>query len=163
MNSTHVTDRLPDLRDGMASAGLDMPPRSLVPVARPASRPPHGAGIRPSRTRASWDPRNGVGIPLSSQESHVTPIQAHPRTAHADLPAARTDTAEPHVWADMTVEVALAVMKGARTGRLIVRDDDGRRTGLVTQTQLIGFRATSAYTDRVQLRDLRPTSSPPRP
>ena len=78
-------------------------------------------------------------------------------------PAHQTDEAEPHVWADMTVEVALAVMSGARAGRLVVRDDDGRPTGLVTRAQLHGFRATSAYTDRVQLRDLRPVASPPRP
>ncbi|MFF3604443.1 CBS domain-containing protein [Streptomyces sp. NPDC002463] len=93
----------------------------------------------------------------------MTSIQAqlHPaRTAAGSPPAPRTGEAEPHVWADMTVEVALAVMSGARTGRLVVRDDDGRPTGLVTRAQLNGFRATSAYTDRVQLRDLRPASSP---
>ncbi|MEV4425977.1 CBS domain-containing protein [Streptomyces sp. R-07] len=63
-------------------------------------------------------------------------------------------TAEPHVWADMTVEVALAVMRGARTARLIIRDADGRRTGLVTRAQLAGFRASPAYTDRVRLSEL---------
>ncbi|MEV4915730.1 CBS domain-containing protein [Streptomyces tirandamycinicus] len=96
----------------------------------------------------------------------MTLIQAQPRTvrtAPTSRPVARADEAEPHVWAEMTVEVALAVMSGARTGHLIVRDDDGRRTGLVTQAQLIGFRASSAYTDRVQLRDLCSASSPPRP
>ncbi|MFC8509500.1 CBS domain-containing protein [Streptomyces sp. NPDC057411] len=75
----------------------------------------------------------------------------------------QSDEAEPHVWADMTVEVALAVMSGARTGRLVVRDDDGRPTSLVTRAQLNGFRATPAYTDRVQLRDLHAGGSSSRP
>ncbi|MCH0540883.1 CBS domain-containing protein [Streptomyces sp. MUM 203J] len=75
----------------------------------------------------------------------------------------RGGEAEPHVWADMTVEVALAVMRGARTGRLVVRDDDGRPTGLVTRSQLNGFRATAAYTDRVRLSDLCPPGSSLRP
>ncbi|MFD5326570.1 CBS domain-containing protein [Streptomyces sp. NPDC127092] len=70
--------------------------------------------------------------------------------------------AEPHVWADMTVEVALAVMQGARTARLIIRDADGRRTGVITRAQLTGFRASPAYTDRVRLRELGPTDTTPR-
>ncbi|MFE3323780.1 CBS domain-containing protein [Streptomyces sp. NPDC059176] len=93
----------------------------------------------------------------------MTLIQTQPRPTHTNRTAAHLDETEPHVWADMTVEVALVVMSGACTGRLIVRDDDGRRTGMVTQAQLIGFRASSAYTDRVRLRDLCPTSSQPRP
>ncbi|MFC9733195.1 MULTISPECIES: CBS domain-containing protein [Streptomyces] len=72
-------------------------------------------------------------------------------------------TPEPHVWADMTVEVALAVMSGARTGRLVIRDADGRRTGLVTRAQLAGFRASPAYTDRVRLSELDPADSASRP
>ncbi|MFF5283463.1 CBS domain-containing protein [Streptomyces sp. NPDC013171] len=93
----------------------------------------------------------------------MTPVQSHPRPAHpvtGSLPMSPPGEVEPHVWADMTVEVALAVMSGARTGRLVVRDGDGRRTGLVTRDQLVGFRGTSAYTDRVQLRDLRPADAP---
>ncbi|WP_418958201.1 CBS domain-containing protein [Streptomyces tritici] len=70
--------------------------------------------------------------------------------------------AEPHVWADMTVEVALAVMSGARTGHLVIRDGDGRRTGLVTRDQLAGFRASAAYTDRVRLSELCPAGAAPR-
>ncbi|KOG36564.1 MULTISPECIES: CBS domain-containing protein [Streptomyces] len=76
------------------------------------------------------------------------------------LPEIRDGEADPHVWADMTVEVALAVMSGAGTRRLVVRDDDGRPTGLVTLSQLTGFRATPAYTDRARLRDLRPANPP---
>ncbi|MEV6203319.1 CBS domain-containing protein [Streptomyces sp. NPDC051771] len=72
-------------------------------------------------------------------------------------------TAEPHVWADMTVEVALAVMSGARTARLAILDADGRRTGLVTRAQLAGFRASAAYTDQVRLSELAPAGTTPRP
>ncbi|MEU8541247.1 CBS domain-containing protein [Streptomyces sp. NPDC048717] len=68
-----------------------------------------------------------------------------------------TDTADPpgpQVRDDMTVEVALAVMAGARTELLLVCDNDDQRTGLVTRTQLTTVRDSPAYTDRVQLRDL---------
>ncbi|WP_345675770.1 hypothetical protein [Yinghuangia aomiensis] len=41
----------------------------------------------------------------------------------------------------MTVEVALAVMSGARTERLLLCDEDDRCTGLVTRTQLAAVRA----------------------
>ncbi|GAA3084396.1 hypothetical protein GCM10017562_62680 [Streptomyces roseofulvus] len=75
------------------------------------------------------------------------------------MTATQTPPAHPSVWADMTVEVALAVMHGARTARLIIRDADGRRTGVVTRAQLTGFRASSAYTDRVRLRELGPSDT----
>lgn len=87
----------------------------------------------------------------------MTPAQTQP--AQPSTPA----TAEPHGWADMTVEVALAVMNGARTARLVIVDADGRRTGLVTQDQLAGFRAGPAYTDRVRLSELEPPETAPRP
>ncbi|WP_375165112.1 CBS domain-containing protein [Streptomyces sp.] len=78
-----------------------------------------------------------------------------PSSTPADATAVRTvSEAEPQVWDDMTVEVALSVMASARAGHLIIRDGDGRRTGLVTRAQLAAFRATAAYTDRVRLRDL---------
>lgn len=88
----------------------------------------------------------------------MTLVQTQPRPARI-APTDRTvagavDEAEPQVWDDMTAEVALSVMASARAERLIVRDGDGRRTGLVTRAQLTAFRATSAYTDRVRLRDL---------
>ncbi|MEV5608827.1 hypothetical protein [Streptomyces sp. NPDC052225] len=54
----------------------------------------------------------------------------------------------------MSVEVALAIMTAARTGRLAVCDQDDERTGLVTRTGLTAVRASSAYTDRVRLRDI---------
>ncbi|RKT05570.1 hypothetical protein BX286_3570 [Streptomyces sp. 3211.6] len=87
----------------------------------------------------------------------MTPVQT--RSDHPSTPP----TADPHVWADMTVEVALAVMHGARTARLIILDADGRRTGLVTRTQLTGFRASPAYTDRARLSELSPAQAAPRP
>jgi CBS domain-containing protein len=54
----------------------------------------------------------------------------------------------------MTVEVALSVMAGARAGHLLVCDDGGLCSGLVTQAQLAAVRDSFAYTDRVQLRDI---------
>jgi CBS domain-containing protein len=64
------------------------------------------------------------------------------------------DAAGPQVCDDMSVEVALAVMAAARTGRLVVCDQDGQCTGLVTQTELAAVRDSSDYTDRVRLRDI---------
>lgn len=64
------------------------------------------------------------------------------------------DAAGPQVCDDMSVEVALAVMAAALTGRLAVCDQDGRCTGLVTRTELAAVRESSAYTDRVRLRDV---------
>ncbi|MGY0068021.1 CBS domain-containing protein [Streptomyces sp. QTS137] len=50
------------------------------------------------------------------------------------------DAAGPQVRDDTTVEVALSVMAAARTGRLLVRDEDGRRTGPVTRARLTAVR-----------------------
>jgi hypothetical protein len=54
----------------------------------------------------------------------------------------------------MTVEVALSVMAAARTGRLVVCDEDGQRVGLVTRAQLNAVRDGLGYTDRIRLRDV---------
>ncbi|WP_405501155.1 CBS domain-containing protein [Streptomyces niveus] len=88
----------------------------------------------------------------------MTLVQMQPRPASA-TPVHRTaadamDTGGPQVCDDMTVEVALSVMAGARTGHLLVCDNDGLRTGLLTQAQLTAARDSSAYTDRIQLRDI---------
>ncbi|MFD0170141.1 CBS domain-containing protein [Streptomyces decoyicus] len=85
-------------------------------------------------------------------------VQMQPRPASAN-PVHTTvvevmDAAGPQVCDDMSVEVALAVMAAARTGRLVVCDQDGQCTGLVTRTDLIAVRGSSAYTDRVRLRDI---------
>ncbi|WP_055626725.1 CBS domain-containing protein [Streptomyces hirsutus] len=88
----------------------------------------------------------------------MTMVQMQPRSTSA-TPVHRTvadamDTAGPQVCDDMTVEVALSVMASARTGHLLVCDNDGVCTGLLTQAQLTAVRDSSAYTDRVQLRDI---------
>ncbi|WP_017237634.1 CBS domain-containing protein [Streptomyces sp. SS] len=70
------------------------------------------------------------------------------------------DAAGPQVSDDMTVEVALSVMAGARTGHLLVCDDDDLRVGLVTRAQLATVRDSPTYTDRLQLRDLSCDSGP---
>ncbi|MFF2945708.1 CBS domain-containing protein [Streptomyces niveus] len=85
-------------------------------------------------------------------------IQMQPRPASA-TPVHRTaadamDTGGPRVCDDMTVEVALAVMASAHTGHLLVCDNDGLCTGLLTQAQLTAARDSSKYTDRIQLRDI---------
>ncbi|MEV7441313.1 CBS domain-containing protein [Streptomyces sp. NPDC091204] len=86
----------------------------------------------------------------------MTLVQMQPRPANAN-PVPRTvdtamEAAVPQVCDDMTVEVALAVMDSARTDLLLVCDEDGLCTGLVTQAQLTAFRDTAAYTDHVRLR-----------
>ncbi|MFJ9350515.1 CBS domain-containing protein [Streptomyces sp. NPDC101237] len=88
----------------------------------------------------------------------MTLVQTQPRPADAD-PAHRTavevmDAAGPQVCDDMSVEVALAVMAAARTVRLVVCDQDGECTGLVTHAELAAVRDSSAYTDRVRLSDI---------
>ncbi|MFF7181236.1 CBS domain-containing protein [Streptomyces sp. NPDC008121] len=68
--------------------------------------------------------------------------------------------AGPQVDDGMTVEVALSVMASARAGHLLVRDDDGRCTGLLTEAQLTAVREGSAYSDRVRLREITGDSGP---
>ncbi|KPC78868.1 MULTISPECIES: CBS domain-containing protein [Streptomyces] len=88
----------------------------------------------------------------------MTLVQMQPGSTDATA-AGRTvadamETAGPQVCNDMTVEVALSVMASARTGHLLVCDDSGLCIGLVTQSQLAAVRDGSAYSDRVQLRDI---------
>ncbi|AYG78456.1 hypothetical protein DWB77_00563 [Streptomyces hundungensis] len=99
-------------------------------------------------------PRSMVATPVS-RSAAVAPIL---RTA-ADTSVARAagdvmDTAGPRVFDDMTVEVALSVMASAHTGHLLVCDNDGVCSGLLTRAQLTTVRDSSGYTDRVQLRDI---------
>ncbi|MFJ8188359.1 CBS domain-containing protein [Streptomyces sp. NPDC096094] len=90
----------------------------------------------------------------------MTLLQTHPRPASTNADAVhRTaadamDAAGPQVWDDMTVEVALSVMAAARTDHLVVCDEDGQYTALVTRARLAAVRNGSAYTDRVRLRDI---------
>ncbi|MGW6647303.1 CBS domain-containing protein [Streptomyces iakyrus] len=88
----------------------------------------------------------------------MTMVQTQPRSTGA-APVPRTvadamETAGPQVCDDMTVEVALSVMASAHTAHLLVCDNDGVCTGLLTQAQLTSVRDSFAYTDRVQLRDI---------
>ncbi|MEU1090506.1 hypothetical protein ABZ401_27430 [Streptomyces sp. NPDC005892] len=65
-----------------------------------------------------------------------------------------SETAGPRVGDDMTVEVALSVMASARVEHLLVCDNDGLRTGMVTMAVLAAVRDGAGYTDRIQLRDI---------
>ncbi|MEU0226846.1 CBS domain-containing protein [Streptomyces sp. NPDC006284] len=78
-------------------------------------------------------------------------VRPHPAHGCAAGPA---DAGEPQVWEDMTVEVALSVMAAARTGHLVVRNEDGLCTGLVHGVRLTAVRDSSGYTDRIRLRDV---------
>lgn len=86
---------------------------------------------------------------LVQMQSRATKAAAVGRTV-----ADAMDTAGPQVCDDMTVDVALSVMTSARTGHLLVCDDSGRCTGLVTHAQLAAVRDGSTYSDRVRLRDI---------
>ncbi|MFI6804345.1 CBS domain-containing protein [Streptomyces luteogriseus] len=60
----------------------------------------------------------------------------------------------PRIRDDMTVEVALSLMAGARVDHLVLCDGDDQSTGLVTLARLSVLRDAPTYTDRVRLRDL---------
>lgn len=76
------------------------------------------------------------------------------RTDAGQTVADPEDAAGPQVWEDMTVEVALSVMAAARTGQLVVCDEDGTCTGVVTRDRLTAVRDGFGYTDRIRLRDI---------
>lgn len=88
----------------------------------------------------------------------MTPIHAQARptgtTSASVAVTGAADEAAPQVWGEMTVEVALSVMAGARAGHLLLCDDDGRCTTLITSAQLATVRGSAAYTDRVRLGDV---------
>lgn len=94
----------------------------------------------------------------------MTLVQTQTRTASAHpvhgTVADTMDAAGPQVWEDMTVEVALSVMAAARTGRLVVCDEDGLCTGLVTRARLTAVRDSSGYTDRIRLRGIADVIGP---
>ncbi|MGX1566185.1 CBS domain-containing protein [Streptomyces sp. NPDC055506] len=64
------------------------------------------------------------------------------------------DAAGPRVRDDMTVEVALSVMAGARVEYLLLCDGDDQCTGSITRAELAVHRGSSTYTDRLRLRDV---------
>ncbi|MEU3933081.1 CBS domain-containing protein [Streptomyces sp. NPDC029044] len=74
----------------------------------------------------------------------MTPVLTqHPATARA-----------PRIRDDMTVEVALSLMAGARVDHLVLCDGDDQSTGVVTLARLTVLRNAPTYTDRVRLRDV---------
>ncbi|MGW7436896.1 CBS domain-containing protein [Streptomyces sp. NPDC054849] len=85
-------------------------------------------------------------VQMQSRSVSANPV--HPVVVDA------MEAAGPQVCDDMTVEVALSVMASARAGHLLVCDEDGLCTGLVTPAQLAAVRDSDAYTDRVRLRDV---------
>jgi CBS domain-containing protein len=94
---------------------------------------------------------------LTLVQMQPRPASAHP--VHSTV-ADAMDAAGPQVWEDMTVEVALSVMAAARTGHLVVCDEDGLCTGLVTQARLTAVRDSSEYPDRIRLRDIADVIGP---
>jgi CBS domain-containing protein len=64
------------------------------------------------------------------------------------------DTSGPRVRDDMTVEVALSLMAGARVDHLVLCDGDDQSTGLITLARLAVLRGSPTYTDRIRLRDI---------
>ncbi|WP_329336744.1 CBS domain-containing protein [Streptomyces sp. NBC_00663] len=62
--------------------------------------------------------------------------------------------AGPRVRDDMTVEVALSLMTGARVEYLLLCDGDDQCTGSITRAELAVHRGSSRYTDRLRLRDV---------
>jgi CBS domain-containing protein len=83
----------------------------------------------------------------------MTPVQ----TLRDRSPEAAVDDRDvpgPRVCDDMTVEVALSLMAGARVDHLVVCDEDDQRTGLVTLARLAALRDSPGYTDRMRLRDV---------
>nr|QIY67682.1 CBS domain-containing protein [Streptomyces sp. RPA4-2] len=74
--------------------------------------------------------------------------------ATAPAPSDAMDVSGPRVGDDMTVEVALSVMASARVGYLLLCDEDEQCTGAITRAQLTAVRDSSAYTDRIRVRDV---------
>ncbi|MFE0521297.1 CBS domain-containing protein [Streptomyces sp. NPDC058954] len=92
----------------------------------------------------------------------MTPVQTHRSPIAFDLRnrAGHPDPTELRVGDDMTVEVALSVMAGAGVEHLLLCDADDTRTGSVTRAELVVHLGSSAYTDRVRLRDVLGRPSP---
>jgi len=86
----------------------------------------------------------------------LTPALTHHGTPHTATvtESAGIEERRPEVGDDMTVEVALAVMAGARVAYLTVCDGDHQSIGSITQVRLAVLRESSAYTDRMRLRDV---------
>ena len=94
----------------------------------------------------------------------MTPVQTQCQQVDHSLVSVvdAMDTSGPRVGDDMTVEVALSVMAGARVEYLVLCDGDDQSTGSVTLAELVAHRGSSTYTDRTRLRDVldAPFTSP---
>ncbi|MFD6172988.1 hypothetical protein [Streptomyces coeruleorubidus] len=94
----------------------------------------------------------------------MTPVQTQCQQVDPSLVsvADAMDASGPRVGDDMTVEVALSVMAGARVEYLVLCDGDDQSTGSVTLAELVAHRGSSTYTDRTRLRDVLdgPCTSP---
>ncbi|MGI5428046.1 CBS domain-containing protein [Streptomyces sp. CA-179760] len=86
----------------------------------------------------------------------MTPVQA-PRHETDRSPMALADdmaASGPRVRDDMTVEVALSVMAGARVEYLLLCDENDQCTGSVTRAELAVHSGSASYTDRIRLREV---------
>ncbi|MGW7386900.1 CBS domain-containing protein [Streptomyces sp. NPDC054794] len=84
-----------------------------------------------------------------------------PRTRQTDIADGTGLTARdamhapgPQVDDHMAVDVALSVLIGARVPHLLLQDEDGRCSGLVTRAQLAAHRGGSWSSHRTRLRDI---------
>ncbi|WP_030939352.1 hypothetical protein [Streptomyces sp. NRRL S-646] len=86
----------------------------------------------------------------------MTPAQTQHRAADRSPKALvdDRDASGPRVRDDMTVEVALSLMAGARVDHLVLCDGDDQSTGLITLAVLAVLRDSPTYTDRIRLRDV---------
>ncbi|GAA2539505.1 MULTISPECIES: CBS domain-containing protein [Streptomyces] len=86
----------------------------------------------------------------------MTPVQTqhHGVEPFPQAGADGRDASGPRVRDDMTVEVALSLMAGARVDHLVLCDGDDQSTGLITLARLAVLRDSPAYTDRIRLRDV---------
>ncbi|MEU2631892.1 CBS domain-containing protein [Kitasatospora sp. NPDC007106] len=55
---------------------------------------------------------------------------------------------------DVTVDTALDILQSSGADHLLVHDEDGRCTGLLTRLHLAPFQARSWYTERTPVRDV---------
>ncbi len=86
----------------------------------------------------------------------MTPTQTTHHAVGTRVTAVRDEPGAfgPRVRDDMTVEVALSLMAGARVDHLVLCDGDDQSTGLVTLARLAVLSGSPAYTDRIRLRDV---------
>lgn len=104
--------------------------------------------------------------PVQTQHHAAAPSPGAAGAAGAVAPG--RSTSGPWVRDDMTIEVALSLMAGARVDHLVLCDGDDQSTGLITLARLTVLRDSPAYTDRIRLRDVlagpsAPPAGPPRP